>query len=90
LQSDLQVITVNGKDLASAGRLAAWCGQGKTVALMGSSGVGKSTLIKTLTGSERIITQAVREGDGKGATPPPCGRCTGWIRGLADGHARHA
>ncbi|WP_084455707.1 ribosome small subunit-dependent GTPase A [Novosphingobium rosa] len=66
LQTDLQVIAVNGKDLASAGRLAAWCGQGKTVALMGSSGVGKSTLIKTLTGSQRIVTQAVREGDGKG------------------------
>jgi len=66
LQADLKVIAVNGKDLASAGRLAAWCGQGQTVALMGSSGVGKSTLIKTLTGSERIITQAVRDGDGKG------------------------
>ena len=66
LQPGLKVITVNGKDPASAGRLAAWCGQGQTVALMGSSGVGKSTLIKTLTGSERIITQAVREGDGKG------------------------
>lgn len=66
LQPDLDVITVNGKDLASAGRLAAWCGPGQTVALMGSSGVGKSTLIKTLTGLERIVTQAVREGDGKG------------------------
>jgi ribosome biogenesis GTPase len=66
LQIDLEVITVNGKDLASAGHLAAWCGPGKTVALMGSSGVGKSTLIKTLTGLERIVTQAVREGDGKG------------------------
>lgn len=66
LQPGLRVTSVNGKNLASAARLAAWCGQGKTVALMGSSGVGKSTLIKTLTGSERIITQAVREGDGKG------------------------
>jgi len=66
LQPGLEVITVNGKDLASAGRLAAWCGPGQTVALMGSSGVGKSTLIKTLTGLERIVTQAVREGDGKG------------------------
>lgn len=66
LQPDLKVITVNGKDVASAGRLAAWCSPGQTVALMGSSGVGKSTLIKTLTGVERILTQAVREGDGKG------------------------
>jgi ribosome biogenesis GTPase len=66
LQPGLEVITVNGKDLASAGHLAAWCGPGQTVALMGSSGVGKSTLIKTLTGSQGIITQPVREADGKG------------------------
>jgi len=66
LQPGLEVITVNARDLASAGRLEAWCGAGQTVALMGSSGVGKSTLIKTLTGSERIVTGAVREGDGKG------------------------
>lgn len=66
LQPGLQVTTINGKSLPSAARLAVWCSPGKTVALLGSSGVGKSTLIKTLTGCERITTQAVREGDGKG------------------------
>lgn len=66
LQPDLQVETVNAKDPASAARLAMWCGKGKTVALVGSSGVGKSTLINTLTGSSDILTQAVRENDGKG------------------------
>jgi ribosome biogenesis GTPase len=66
LQPGLQVETINAKDPESAGRLAAYCGPGKTVALLGSSGVGKSTLIKTLTGVERIATQAVRENDGKG------------------------
>ena len=39
---------------------------GKTVAFLGSSGVGKSTLINCLLGEERMEVGAVREGDGKG------------------------
>ncbi len=39
---------------------------GKTVALIGSSGVGKSTLINRLLGSERQAVQEVREGDDRG------------------------
>ncbi|MDB5684640.1 MAG: rsgA [Sphingomonas bacterium] len=66
LQHDLVVEAVNARDPGSADRLAAWCGKGETVALLGSSGVGKSTLINTLRGSQTIPTQAVREGDGKG------------------------
>jgi ribosome biogenesis GTPase len=66
LQPGLQVELINAKDPASVARLSAWCGIGKTVALVGSSGVGKSTMINTLTGSSRIATQAVRETDGKG------------------------
>jgi ribosome biogenesis GTPase len=38
---------------------------GRTAALLGSSGVGKSTLINRLLGHERLRTSAVRE-DGKG------------------------
>lgn len=66
LQPDIRVETINAKDADAVARLGAWCGRGKTVALMGSSGVGKSTLIKSLTGLARIATGAVREGDGKG------------------------
>ena len=66
LQPDLVVETINGKEPASVAALAKWCGPGQTVALMGSSGVGKSTLINTLRGSSSIATQPVREGDGKG------------------------
>lgn len=66
LQSGLQVEMVDGRDPASARRLAGYCGLGETVALVGSSGVGKSTLVNTLTGSDDIATQAVREDDGKG------------------------
>jgi ribosome biogenesis GTPase len=66
LQPGLDVAVVNARDPLSAGALAVWCGIGKTVALMGSSGVGKSTLINTLRASSSIATQAVRRGDGKG------------------------
>jgi ribosome biogenesis GTPase len=66
LQPKLQVELVNGRDPISVARLAAHCGRGETVALVGSSGVGKSTLVNTLKGSDSIATQAVRENDGKG------------------------
>ena len=45
--------------------LRPWCETGQTVALLGSSGVGKSTLISTLAGVE-VETQAVREDDQRG------------------------
>lgn len=66
LQAGLLVMTVNAKDPVAVAPLTGWCGEGETVALLGSSGVGKSTLINTLTGTKRIATQAVREADGKG------------------------
>jgi ribosome biogenesis GTPase len=39
---------------------------GSTTALLGSSGVGKSTIINRLLGREKFKTAEVREGDGKG------------------------
>ena len=39
---------------------------GKTIALLGSSGVGKSTLVNTLAGVEVMDTKDVRERDAKG------------------------
>lgn len=66
LQPDLLVHAVNARDPDSVARLATWCGKGATVALMGSSGVGKSTLINTLRGSDSIATQAIRKADGTG------------------------
>jgi ribosome biogenesis GTPase len=66
LQEGLHVELVNGRDRKSVAKLAAFCGPGETVALVGSSGVGKSTLVNTLKGSDSIATQAVRESDGKG------------------------
>lgn len=66
LQSGLLVELVDGRDPSSVARLTGHCGFGQTVALVGSSGVGKSTLVNTLTGSDSIATKAVREDDGKG------------------------
>ncbi len=39
---------------------------GKTYAFVGSSGVGKSSLINALFGKELFLTQDIRQGDGKG------------------------
>jgi len=43
-----------------------YLGKGQTAALLGSSGVGKSTITNYLLGYEHILTGEVREGDGKG------------------------
>jgi len=39
---------------------------GRTAVMVGSSGVGKSTLLNALLGVERMATQAIREDDGRG------------------------
>jgi ribosome biogenesis GTPase len=50
---------------AGIDELRRYLGAGRTVALLGSSGVGKSTLVNALLGHERQHTAAVRD-DGKG------------------------
>jgi ribosome biogenesis GTPase len=62
----LAVVSVNGLSPESVSQLKPWCGTGNTVALLGSSGVGKSTLINTLAGSTLQHTQPIREDDAKG------------------------
>lgn len=66
LRPDLDVIAVNALQQDSVEPLRAWCGTGQTVALIGSSGVGKSTLLNTLVGDEVQLTGAIREDDAKG------------------------
>lgn len=58
-------IAVNAKDATAAEEIAAWTGQGRTLALVGSSGVGKTTLTNALTGRHEA-TASVREDDQKG------------------------
>lgn len=65
LQPGLLVETVDAHDRDSVACLSAWCGAGQTVAFIGTSGVGKSTLINTLTQSHQA-TGGIREDDAKG------------------------
>lgn len=62
----LMVIAVNATDPQSVQQLAPFCQTGKTVAFMGSSGVGKSTLVNSLLGSQAMATGSIREDDSKG------------------------
>lgn len=69
LQRGLDVVALNAKAPEAASMLAPWCAAGETVALVGSSGVGKSSLLNTLAGKspeEAQATGGVREGDAKG------------------------
>lgn len=66
LMPHLLVETLDAKDEMEVRALNAWCGPGQTIAFVGSSGVGKSTLTNTLLGGKAIATQAIREDDAKG------------------------
>lgn len=66
LDPTLSVIALNSLDPISAEQLQPWCGVGQTTALLGSSGVGKSTLVNTLMTEQVQRTGAIRELDSKG------------------------
>jgi ribosome biogenesis GTPase len=68
IERGLLVETVDARDPETMACLLPWCGKGQTIALLGSSGVGKSTLINSLTaaGSPAIATGGTRKGDSKG------------------------
>ena len=51
---------------AGIGTLDEYLQPGKTIALLGSSGVGKSSIINRLLGEERQRTRTVRQSDGRG------------------------
>ena len=65
LAPGLLVEALDARDPAQVGVLRPWCAAGQTVALLGSSGVGKSTLINTLAGTHQE-TRSVREDDQRG------------------------
>lgn len=58
-------VLVNALDASSLDVLTAWLRAGDTGVLVGSSGVGKSTILNALTGSQ-LATQDIRQDDEKG------------------------
>ena len=66
LSPSLLVECIDARAPAEVARFEAWCGRGQTVALLGSSGVGKSTLVNTLLGDAIQTTSGIREDDAKG------------------------
>ena len=62
----LEMFAINAKSAASVAPLLAFLGPGDTAVLVGSSGVGKSTLTNTLLGESRQATKTVREHDSRG------------------------
>jgi ribosome biogenesis GTPase len=66
LRRDLIVEVVNALESETLAGLKAWMTRGQTVALLGSSGVGKSTLINSLIGQQVQLTRDIREDDARG------------------------
>ncbi len=62
----LQIVVFSNKTGEGADALRELLAPSKTFCLLGSSGVGKTTLINTLIGEQAFATQEVRESDGKG------------------------
>ncbi len=61
----LLALPLDARTETAAAQLAPWCGKGQTVAMAGSSGVGKTTLANALTGGTGA-TQGIREDDARG------------------------
>ncbi len=60
------IVAIDATDPASVAQLLPWLESGQTVAFIGSSGVGKSTLTNSLVGDASRATAAIREDDARG------------------------
>ena len=58
-----EIVVTSSYDKASHHQLLAFLQKGKTVSFIGSSGVGKSTLINRLAGQELLATSEIRQDD---------------------------
>lgn len=66
VQAGVPVETANTLDPSTLDGVRAWIDNTSTVALVGSSGVGKSSLLNTLVGHSLAATSQIREQDKKG------------------------
>ncbi len=66
MAGSVPVLVLDARGGEPAQKLSQWCRPGQTLAFMGSSGVGKSTLVNALSGAVAAETQGIREDDSKG------------------------
>lgn len=66
LASDCPVLMVSARDGLGLDTLLAQVKPGETCVLIGSSGVGKSSLVNAFLNEDRMATQAIREADDQG------------------------
>jgi len=66
LAAGCPVLTVSARQGLGLGGLMDHIAPGETCVLIGSSGVGKSTLVNALLGEERMATQEIRAADARG------------------------
>jgi ribosome biogenesis GTPase len=66
LADGIPVHAISAKARSGIDVIESYLGPGKTGALLGSSGVGKSTLVNALVGGELLKTQDVRASDSRG------------------------
>lgn len=63
---DVHLEVVNALDAGTLSGVRTWLRPAQTIALLGSSGVGKSTLLNTLAGERVQVTRPIREDDARG------------------------
>src|SRR4051812_6992393 len=66
LAQGVPVHAVSAKQLESIEQIRSYVARGRTAALLGSSGVGKSSIANALLGEDRLRTHEVRESDSRG------------------------
>lgn len=66
IQTGIPVVAINARNAETINTLNNWIEPGTTVALVGSSGVGKSTIVNTLMDADVAATGQIRQDDQKG------------------------
>jgi ribosome biogenesis GTPase len=65
-QLRVEVVALSPKTGQGVEAVGRWFAPGRTLALVGSSGVGKSTLLNRLAGEQLMVTKEIRDDDSRG------------------------